>query len=78
MSVVFCTKRNSDFAEGINLPKYPLDDAVEWIRGNLDPEEVFEWEILKDRITWMYPVDEVFSKEQLETWAEENGFVKGE
>ena len=33
-------KLNKMFSEHI-LPRYPLDEAIDWIRANLTPEDVF-------------------------------------
>jgi len=33
-------KQNQEFASVI-LPNYPLDEAVEWIRSNMEPDDVF-------------------------------------
>ena len=34
------SQQNKDFVEAI-LPNFPLDMAVDWINGNMDPEDVF-------------------------------------
>lgn len=52
-------KENKDFAESI-LQQYPLDDAVDWIKKNLCPEDVFDDDALK---TWA------------EDWASNNGYI---
>lgn len=42
MRIDFTGSQNDTFiAEALNLPKYPLDEAVRWIQGNLEPEQVF-------------------------------------
>jgi len=33
-------QQNKDF-QGTILPQYPLDEAIEWIQKNMEPEEVF-------------------------------------
>ena len=33
-------EQNKRFVTAI-LPQWPLDDAIEWIAGNMDPEDVF-------------------------------------
>ena len=45
---------NKNFTDQI-ISKYPLDEAIEWIMHNMDPEDIF-------------------STDQLSTWAEENGY----
>lgn len=42
------TKENKDFTDAI-MPMYPLDQAIEWINDNLDPDQVFTDNKLK---TW--------------------------
>lgn len=37
---------NKQFAEAI-LPAWPLDEAIDWIKANLSPEDVFDFEQLK-------------------------------
>jgi hypothetical protein len=39
-------KQNKDFAETI-LPQYLLDEAIDWINKNMEPEDVFSDEQLK-------------------------------
>lgn len=50
------TRDNQLFTESI-MVDYPLDKAIEWIKRNFNPENVFD-------------------KAQLETWANENGYIK--
>ena len=38
-------KENKDFVSNL-LPNYLLDDAIEWIKTNLEPEDVFSEERL--------------------------------
>ena len=33
-------KQNKDFVDAI-LPTWPLDEAVDWINANMEPEEIF-------------------------------------
>lgn len=49
---------NKKFADAL-LPQYLLDEAISWIKSNMNP-------------------DEVFDESQLEEWAENNDFVRGE
>lgn len=42
MRIDFTSDQNDTFIkEAINLPRYPLDEAVQWIQDNLEPEQVF-------------------------------------
>lgn len=40
-------KQNDDFARSI-FPIYVLDEAIEWIKKNLSPEDVFDHAELRD------------------------------
>ena len=35
------TKQNNDFTDDL-FGNYPLDQAIEWINSNLDPDDVFD------------------------------------
>jgi hypothetical protein len=37
--------QNKKFSEML-LPQYPLDEAIEWIKSNLEPEDVFGFDRL--------------------------------
>jgi len=52
-------RENADFAKDI-LPQYLLDDATEWIQKNMEPEDVFTDEQLKE---WA------------DSWCSNNGMV---
>lgn len=41
-------KENNEFAQSV-LPNNLLDDAIEWIRSNMRPEEIFSHE---DLLEW--------------------------
>lgn len=47
----------NEMRKSLAIPMPHLDDVIDFIRRNLDP-------------------DDVFSDNQLENWAEKNGFVK--
>lgn len=53
-----------------------LENAIDWIAGNLQPDEVFDPSDLRDYVASSYSPEDVFSVNDLETWAIENGFVK--
>ena len=40
-------KQNKEFTDRL-LPNYPLDEAMERIKANLDPEEVFDKKELEE------------------------------
>lgn len=53
-----------------------LDNAIDWIVGNLQPDEVFDTSDLRNYVAMAYSPEDVFSISDLETWAIDNGFVK--
>jgi hypothetical protein len=65
---------NQSFAASM-LPAYPLDDAIYWIKKNLEPEDVFEEAVLEK---WAidYVKVEAMPVDELEAWAEANGYIK--
>jgi hypothetical protein len=63
---------NDSFAD--NIAPGLLDAALEWIRDNLDFEDVFpDW---KKDIFLEFAPEDLFCKEDLETWAEDHGWVR--
>lgn len=67
-------KQNEAFVQSL-LPAYPLDDAIEWIEKNMDPDDVFsEGQLERWAINCM-PVDHM-PEDELIAWAEKNGFTK--
>lgn len=52
-----------------------LESAIEWIKNNISPEEVFGE---KELLSWAsnFDPDAVFGRADLESWAESNGYVK--
>lgn len=53
---MFNWTQETDFINNV-IGRGILDEAVDWVKSNLEP-------------------DEVYDKEELEEWAENNGFVK--
>jgi hypothetical protein len=53
-----------------------LADAIEWIKGNLAPDDVFD---SRDLFEWAGEnaanPEDVFSTHDLDSWAENNGYV---
>ena len=46
----FTGTQNDEFLNDVmGVPKYPMDTAVEWISDNLNPDEVFDTDVLQ---TW--------------------------
>lgn len=52
-----------------------LEQAIDWIKSNIDPPEVFGE---KELLQWAsnFDPDDVFSQSDLESWAENNGYTK--
>lgn len=59
----------------VSIANSALDEAIDWIKNELNPHEIFDKNQLIDWASGEEP-DEIFSKEQLEAWAESNGYVK--
>jgi len=68
-------RHNKDFIIDL-LPSYPLDKAIEWIKANLSPDDVFDEQNILDYVASTYNANEVFDDRELEGWAEDHGFVK--
>lgn len=58
------------------LPLSFLGSMLDWIRDNLNPDEVFDNAQLKKLVGNTCLPDEVFSEEDLKRWAIENGFTQ--
>lgn len=52
-----------------------LDNALEWIQNNLSPIDVFTRKELYDWASGE-TIDDIFNKDQLIEWAENNGYLK--
>lgn len=54
-----------------------LDNAVDWIRDNLSPDEVFDDKDLK---SWAnaQECEDIFTTSELQAWAESNGYTKAD
>jgi len=60
--------------EKTSFGQYFLADIVEWICNNLEVEEVFDKDTIKDYVVKNFEPEDVFPVSELETWAEENGY----
>jgi hypothetical protein len=68
------SRQQDAFSEAILNLRNLLDDAIEWIKSNLGPADVFDED---DLLTWaaeQHP-EEIFDEGTLSSWAENNGFV---
>ena len=70
-------KQNRDFKESIFDGVSWLDHAIEWIKNNMNINDVFSDQQIKSHVEDGDPGD-FFSQSALQQWAEENGFVKEE
>jgi hypothetical protein len=67
--------QNNDFIAGI-MPSNLLDEAIGWIQSNLGPDDVFEDKDIREYVADNYAPADIFSKAELEDWAERNGYKK--
>lgn len=68
-------KQNRDFESSILSELNLLDNAIQWIQGNMKVDDVFDEKDIQNHVEDGDPED-YFSTKRLEQWAEENGFVK--
>lgn len=67
-------KQDSDFLNSV-IGTGLLESSLEWIKDNMSIEEVFgEKELLEQAAN--YDPEGIFSKASLESWAEDNGYIK--
>ena len=57
------------------MPNYPLDEAVDWIRDNLSPEDVFTEDQIRVAAQACSDPEDVFAPSELIGWAEDNGYM---
>ena len=57
-------RHNVDFASHL-LPAEPLDTAVEWIKANLSPGDVFDKEQLAEHARNNIEIDDVYSESNI-------------
>lgn len=74
-------KQDESFSSHINecvetkLSGSALGEAINWIKENLDPDDVFEEDLLLKFAAGYIPSD-VFTEKDLQDWAENNGYTK--
>ena len=73
------TQQREDFADVVQLASV-LTVAIEWIRDNLTPEEVFGEEKINEHscrvVEKYFSADDVFDDDALEDWARRNGWTR--
>lgn len=55
-----------------------FENAISWIKENLEPDEVFSNEKLSKHVRDNNHPQDVFSDEELESWAKNNDFTKSD
>jgi hypothetical protein len=55
-----------------------LENAIEWIGQNLEPEQVFDEAKLRSSVQSNSTPGDVFTEKELAEWAEQNGYVQPE
>lgn len=72
--------QEKDFVKAIaaDLPNKLLGTALDFIRDNMSPSEVFDPERIREYVKNTCCPEEVFTKDELSDWAKENGFTKPE
>jgi len=55
-----------------------LPNIVQWIGQNLDPEDVFDADTLKEALGRNFSPGEIFSEDELSNWAYDHGMVEEE
>ncbi len=58
------TQQNRDFA-GQLFPTDPLDSAIEWIKGNLSPGDVFDDDAIAEHARNNIEIDDVYSERNI-------------
>ena len=56
--------QNRDFADEM-LVQYPLDQAIQWIKANLSPDDVFDEEQLAEYARNSIEIDDVYSERNI-------------
>lgn len=52
-----------------------LDQAIDWVKDNLEPADVYGDDVIVG-LNQKYDPQDIFTKDQLESWAEDNGYEK--
>ncbi len=58
------TQQNRDFADQL-FPADPLDTAIEWIKANLSPDDVFDEDALAEHARNNIEIDDVYSERNI-------------
>lgn len=60
----------------ISIAKYALENTIEWIGDNVDPDDVFGDDKLREYVAKSSLPEDVFDDKKLSEWAESNGYEK--
>ncbi len=66
--------RDQDFLAGV-MPAGFFDCVIDWIKDNLEPDDVFDDDELIEWTRKNASPDDVFDSDTLGEWAEDNGYV---
>jgi len=77
MEMAITDKQVKDFIAAL-IGDGALETAIEWIGGNLSPDDVFDSRDLRNYCAQNEDPEDVYSEKQLSEWAEANGFTKDE
>ena len=66
---------NDEFVAAILATDGLLETAIEWIRQNLGPEDVFGEAALLEHVRTAYNPTEVFDAIDMDSWALDMGYV---
>lgn len=76
-------RKRNDFADMINddlldlqVKPTALQTCIEWINDNLSPDEVYGDDKLRKYVSKSSLPEDVFDEKELQSWAEENGYIR--
>jgi hypothetical protein len=73
-------RQQRDFADEIaghvTVDKSGLLAAIEFIKSNFEPDDIFDEKDLVDYVAKSKTPEDVFPEKELAEWAESNGYVK--
>lgn len=66
-------KQKSDFAD--HMFSDSLEGTIDWINDNMDPDQVYGKDELKEWIQINKNPEDIFEEDQLTDWAKRNGYI---
>jgi hypothetical protein len=67
----FSHKQEDDFFRTV-VGTDIIEKCIEWINSNLDPNNVFDDQTLKDYVQSNFNPEDVFKHSELQQWADDN------